>query len=653
MRWVCAIVFGGALAGVACDKPDPIFEYEAPPPGLSSDPRWLTFACIDPECASTRTTTVSIIGERALAIRRIVLSNEDPAFAVRTKETVPFVVQPGDSFTLEIDHLPNGSPPPEDPMVRVAYTDASAREDQDRVEPGELDIPLVRRRIGEARLEVMPEQLDFGVVTPGASATGSLDLANVGFGTVGLVVSEVAAEPSAELRVGALPGSIPAGGRSGMEVSWRPVGERFLDGSLSFVLAGSVAPPIVVPVRGTSIQSPSIALSPPAELDFGSVAVGQTTQLTLQVQNRGGQALTVDTPVLRGVPASAEMSVAWAEGPPESIAPLESVALIVSLEAKASDRLSAELEIQSSDPARSTVVLPISALLSKPQAGISPRALDFGAVPQGWTRALPVEIINDGFGVLEIRDLSFVLGSSDLFTLRSKPRLPAELEHGERVAFEVEFRSEAAASFSGSLAVETNDAERPFQEVSLAARGATCEEGCPIQNGVPDCSSGMCAVGACNNRWYDADLDPATGCECQDPDARGDPGEFCAQAIYLGSLNDGAGDRASFSGVIPVEGDIDMIRVHARDTSQLFSDAYDVQIELRSSDPDLEMCVYRHDTGDHKNECFLENEVCGSRNFRRDGGLGRDDAADYTVRIFRRPGAAPSCTSYTLFARNG
>ncbi|MEO1230832.1 MAG: choice-of-anchor D domain-containing protein [Myxococcota bacterium] len=640
-------------AAAGCDSPDPIVEFEPPPPGLSAAPQWLTFICIDPECASTRTATVSVVGERALAVRRVVLSDEDPAFAVRLKTPAPFIVEPGDSFEVEIDHLPSGSPPPEDPSVRIAYTDASPVENDDRIPPGELEIPLVRRRIGEARLEVSPDRLNLGVVAPGQTRGGQLELTNVGFGTVGLVISEVRSEPSADIQIGPLPSSIPAGGKDALDVSWSPPQEQFLQGSLSFTLAGSVSPPVTVPVVGTSIQSPRVAFEPGSDIEFGPVAVGQSKQVTVQVWNRGGQPLTVESPVLRNVPDSAEMSLAWSPAPPESIAPLESASLVLNLEAKASDRLVAELEIRSSDPTQPLVTLPITALLSKPQAEIAPRALDFGSVPQGWTRGLPVEITNVGFGELEIRNLTFVLGSSALFTLRSVPRLPARLLNGERIAFEVEFRSEAAASFSGSLAVESNDAERPFQEVSLAARGATCEDGCPIQNGVPDCSSGMCAVGSCDARWYDADLDPATGCECQDPDTRGDPGEFCAQAIYLGSLNDGNGDSASFTGVIPVDGDLDLIRFHARDTTQIFSDAYDVRIQLQTADPDLQMCVYRHNTGDHLNECFLENEVCGIRSFRRDGSFGPDDAADYTIRVFRRPGAAPNCTSYTLFARNG
>jgi hypothetical protein len=160
-----------------------------------------------------------------------------------------------------------------------------------------------------------------------------------------------------------------------------------------------------------------------------------------------------------------------------------------------------------------------------------------------------LEVSNSGYGDLVISNVSMILGSSDLFTLREIPNLPITLRHDQRVGFEIEFRSEAEASFSATLSVDTNDPEHPYVEIPLGATGASCELGCPIQNGQPRCTGGVCEVGSCNADWYDSDLDPVNGCECAEIDR--DPGAFCAQARYLGQIEDEEHDRATFTASCP------------------------------------------------------------------------------------------------------
>lgn len=642
------------FAGLGCGEADPLVEYEAAEPGLSANPKWLTFTCTQPGCASTKSSTVSVIGTRDIAIRRIVLSEDPhPEFTLELERTPPFVLKAGEPLPVVVEHVPTGDPNVSDPDIRVAFTDASAREEEgERVEAGELLIPLVRRLVGEAQLAVSPAQLSFGSVFPSAEKTLQLDLSNTGFGNVGLVLSDVTAEPAAEVRIGALPASVPSGGSHVLDVTWAPTAERFLRGTVTLTPVGRTVVPTVIPLLGTSIRNASLDLEPASGIDFGNVDVGQTSTAMLQITNRGGQDLVLSSVRLTGVPSAATMSIEWPPGSVTStLASLRSTTALIHLEATAAARLDAKIEIQSNDLAQPTVELPVTGLLAKPQLAVDPVSVSFGTVPQGWAQVTPVTLSNAGYGELVINNVSMVLGSSQLFSLKTVPTFPARLKHDERLALEVEFRAEAAASFSATMAVESNDPDSPFTEVPLTGVGATCMEGCPIQNGTPDCSAGMCAVGSCNSGWYDTDADPATGCECQEPSARGDPGTFCAEGIYLGSIDDD-GDSVSFTGVIHDANDVDMIRIHAHDSSQVFGDDYDVRITLSSSDPGIEMCVYRRDTENHVNECILENVRCG-RSFRRDGSYGSEDGADYTLEVKRNMSTTPSCTSYSIFARNG
>ena len=46
---------------------------EPKPAGLESDPKWLTYTCVEPGCDTTLTANVSAIGDRDIAVKRIVL----------------------------------------------------------------------------------------------------------------------------------------------------------------------------------------------------------------------------------------------------------------------------------------------------------------------------------------------------------------------------------------------------------------------------------------------------------------------------------------------------------------------------------------------------------------------------------------------------
>jgi hypothetical protein len=269
----------------------------------------------------------------------------------------------------------------------------------------------------------------------------------------------------------------------------------------------------------------------------------------------------------------------------------------------------------------------------------------------GWATSKPVELRNVGYGTLTIKRITFVGGTSTLYSFKNLPPLPATLTREGRLAFEVEFRAETAASFMGAVSVETDDPVDPFKEVALDATGGTCSAGCPIAHGTPSCTSGTCDIGSCNMGWYDTDKSASSGCECQEIGT--DPGEFCSSGLDKGTLSDSSPSSTSFTGILHSETDVDFIRFFGQDNSQFLSDNYDVRITMSSGDPNIMMCVYRYDTANNVNECYLNNETCDVRSYRRDGSLGREDGAVYYIKMYRRPNTAATCSSYTVYMQNG
>ncbi|MBI2374619.1 MAG: choice-of-anchor D domain-containing protein [Deltaproteobacteria bacterium] len=650
---------GLVLLHAACGSDGPQKVLEPPKPGIVSSPRWLTFRCVEPGCDETLTATVKVIGDRDVAIKRVVLSDDERTdFSFEPTKEPPFVLKAREEFAVDVRFRPDGDPRLGDINLLVTYTDASASESSDRIPAGELQVPLVRRLVGEPTMEVTPLELSFGAVSTTTSARLPLNVRNSGSGNVGLVIAEASASEE-EITVANLPLTALLPGTSHpLSVVYAPIDERYTDATVTVRTADPEASPVVVKVRGTSIPYPSLTARPEAGLDFGEVPVGTSGSLPVELVNRGrgrllitaielvndlGGALTLTLPRVR-TDTSAPDAMAV-------LRPLETYELTVDLMASSRGAIASQLRVTSNDHDRQLFDLPIVGLITEPAIEVTPMSADFGAVPRGWVQSRPIGVQNAGYGELVVNNISFVLGSSELFNFKTVPQLPAKLGHGERIGFEVEFRSETEASFNATLGVESNDPNTPFVEVTLHASGASCDAGCPIINGTPSCAGGVCSVGTCNTGYYDADGLASSGCECAEIGS--DPGAFCAESANQGTLSD-EGDRSQFTGVVPTSDDIDLVRFFGRDDSQLFSDDYRVEITLQSADPGVRMCIYKHKTGDHDNNCYFDEENCpGNRAYSDDGSTGPDDSADYVVKVFRDPGVPGSCTAYTVFMKNG
>ncbi len=621
--------------------------------GLVADPRQLAFTCVTPGCDTTLTVGVSSTANRRIAVKRMVLSDSSQTdFTVTPSEAAPFILGAASGYSIDVKYAPKASPATGAVNLLVTYTDASAEESPDRIEAGELVIPLVRRIVGEPLLTASPTRLQFGVVAVNATKTLPITVRNDGFGNLAMDIDVAdAGHPDMRVALPTLRSLVPDAGAE-VPVTFAPRAEEYV---ATDVQIGSTTPgahPVVVTVEGTSFTTPRAAIEPEeSALDFGEVPKGQARTQTVQLANHGGALLNVSS---IGVSDGGVVSAALPGGAATAqLQALQRVPLAVTLNATRAGPVNATISVLSDDPVRSRLDLPVTGLVTEPKVQLTPATIDFGTVPMGWVLTRTVEIKNVGYGPLTVRRITMVGGSSNLFTLRNLPALPLTLARDARISVEVEFRAETAATFGGSVSVETDDASNPFAETQLAAVGGSCSAGCPIANGTPSCQSGTCQIGACNSNFYDTNKNASDGCECREVSPP-DPGEFCSQALDKGTLIDNDHASTSMSGILHSEADVDFVRFYAMDASAFFTENYDVRIRLQSSDPNITMCIYRYDTGTHENGCFLNNESCPATNsYRRDGSLGPEDGADYYIKIFRKPNTTATCTAYTLFMSNG
>ncbi len=619
--------------------------------GLLATPRQLAFTCVVPGCDTTLTVKVTSNVNRRIAIKRIILSKENAEFTLTSPQPAPFILGAASDFSIDVRFASQSAPRSETLELLVTYTDASAEESADRIEAGELKIPLVKRLVGEPLLVATPQTINFGVVSVSQHKELPVRVGNAGFGNIALEVDRADAGVK-ELRV-ALPANLALVPDASVAVPfvYTPDTEAYLRAEVEVASSTPGVEPVYVMVEGTSHNWPRVAVEPEeTALDFGEIPKGQMRNVTVKIANVGGRTLNITS--LSAMDPSSRVTVTFPGGMTTAmLEPLQRLPVVVTINGTTPGLIDVPLRIVSNDPVRAQLDIPIRATITEPKLQTNPTTLDWGTLPMGWVVAKPVEVKNIGYGALTLKNFTFIGGTSNLFTLKNLPAVPMKLDRNARVAFEVEFRAQTAATFAGSVSIETDDPLNPFTEIPLTATGGTCATGCPITNGTPSCATGTCSVGSCNAGWHDTDLSASNGCECREIGT--DPGGSCSTGVDKGTLADN-GSSANHTGIIDSETDEDYIRFFGQDNSQVFSEAYDVNITLTSSDPFIFMCVSRYDTANSVNECYVDsNKTCDIKSIRRDGSYGREDGAMYYIKVYRTAGHPATCTPYTVYMRNG
>ncbi|MCA2979622.1 MAG: choice-of-anchor D domain-containing protein [Myxococcaceae bacterium] len=643
-----------ALAGCSSRPPEPpaMGNGIGPFRGLRAVPRQLAFTCVTPGCDTTLVLKVASTVNRRVAIKRVIFSKASAEYSLVPSQPAPFILGAAGEFTIDVRYTPESAPAADDLKVLVTYTDASPDEqDPDRLEPAELEVPIVRRLVGEPALALSPPKLTFGLVPAGTTKELPVTVRNAGFGNIALALDQVdAGHPWVAVSLPPLTALVPDAGVT-VPVRFSPLTRGYYRGD---VVLGSSTPAVgavALEVEGTSFVDGVIALEPEERaIDFGDVSRRQRRTVTMQLANLGGQALFVSSVTVRDPSNNVRASLPNAMQS-ATLPSLSRLPVTIELDAATPGQVDAMLVIASTDVARPSLEVPVRGTVTEPRLAVAPAMLAFGSVPLGWQVARPVELRNVGFGALTVRRLTFVGGTSNLYALKNAPALPATIAAGGRAVVEVEFRADTMATFGGELSIESDDAVNTITTVPLSATGASCSQGCMVANATPSCMNGACGIASCNAGYHNTDGLLSNGCECQELGM--DPAGFCSMGVYKGVLRDTSNASAQHTGMIPTPDDVDWVSFYAEDANNLFGDDFDVRITLTASDPNIVMCVYRQRSSARQGLCSMNEATCDVRSYRRDGSLGTDDGADFDIKVYRRANSAPTCTTYALSMQNG
>jgi hypothetical protein len=145
---------------------------------------------------------------------------------------------------------------------------------------------------GEKRLSISPESLNFG--NCGIGATGNLTLTLTNTGNQVTTVSSINIDNSEFGHNATLPLTVPAFGIATFDVTFTPASVGLKTGALTINSDAGDNPTLNVPLSGTGVVPPSIAVNPGSFNE--TLNLGDVVNRTLTIQNDGGEDLqfTID-----------------------------------------------------------------------------------------------------------------------------------------------------------------------------------------------------------------------------------------------------------------------------------------------------------------------------------------------------------------------
>ena len=259
-------------------------------------------------------------------------------------------------------------------QIEVAFTPNGVGEFKDNLdllsddaEYPEIKVPVRARFVGVPNPSVIPNELEFGYVQVGRTITKEVKISNRGTGTAKLVVSHIEIQPTGttayslmnELTepVEIVPLSSDPNAGHVVRVSYHPreVGLHNADLVITTNLPRNGI--LHIPLHGSS-QTPAKINVSPSEIHFGSVPIGRTNALPLTIVNEGGSPLEIRYR-WGGTGLSTDLSASPTLVPP--IPPGQYTELQVFVTATAPAPITGLLILETNDPVRPTVTVPVSA----------------------------------------------------------------------------------------------------------------------------------------------------------------------------------------------------------------------------------------------------------------------------------------------------
>ncbi len=328
----------------------------------------------------------------------------------------------------------------------------------------------------EARLVLSPAALEFGSAWLGESRTLPLELRNEG--DVALTIEGARVEGSDFERRGELPTRLLPGASATIEVRYLPTAAGEARGMLTVASTDPRGPQQVLLSGEGLFTSLRVGFDAPScgtagSADLGLSALGERVEETVSLENTGASTLR-----LRAVRLEAPSSTEWSlVQPPEvdaALAPGATLDVTVRFAPVNPGPESATLVIESDDPRRPDVRVPVCAAGAEGQLCARPDPLALGRVPLGRTASAALTLESCGplpVSVVGVEFTDDALHPTDPgFALQDAPALPLSLGPGATAEVGVVFTALARGAARGFVQVTLADGRTKTVPVTAMVR---------------------------------------------------------------------------------------------------------------------------------------------------------------------------------------
>jgi len=246
-----------------------------------------------------------------------------------------------------------------------------------------------------------------------------------------------------------LPLTLTAGQSASFNVLFSPNANVAASGSVSITSNGA-NPNLSIPLSGTGVTQGALAANP-TSLAFGSVQVGNSTNVSETLTNTGGSTVTISQANLTGAVFSVSGLTL-----PLTLTANQSVTFTATFAPTSAGAVSGSLSVVS-NASNSTLNIALSGTgTAAGQLAVSPTSLSFGNVADGSNSSLSSSLTASGASVTitsaSLNNGEFVLSGISL---------PATLAAGQSTPFTVTFTPQASGATSASLSFSSNASNSP------------------------------------------------------------------------------------------------------------------------------------------------------------------------------------------------
>lgn len=214
------------------------------------------------------------------------------------------------------------------------------------------------------------------------------------------------------------------------------------------------------------VAEQNIAVNP-EELDFGQVQGGLTENLSVTVENSGGEALGINGISITGADAGSFMQT----NDCTTVAAGESCNVDVTFMPTGEGARNAALEIQSDDPDTPTASVALmgqSVMAAEADIAVDPASVNFGSVTVGSSKDGSVSILNEGTAALNINSVSVGGANASEFI---QSHQCATIAAGDSCDVDLTFTPAGEGSKGATLTIQSSDMDEPSVEVALSGSG--------------------------------------------------------------------------------------------------------------------------------------------------------------------------------------